>query len=208
MNSDKKIYEQLLKYHPEFKDSKEDIKQAISHLQKVNPDIKVNQVFADKLKDKLQNIAEYQSEKKKTWLWFLSFLIPVFSFWFAVFWFWYLSDDLISPDENFHEEIQPIEWAAPAMLQMKMWDVQNENLRMMWNPQADDMSAEDSMDMQAETFMVESFMDEISDDFMLWCEDNSWEVSILHDQSRVCTLSKSTCLEVDFYDGNCISQDK
>jgi hypothetical protein len=35
------------------------------------------------------------------------------------------------------------------------------------------MSAEDSMDMQAETFMVESFMDEISDDFMLWCEDNS-----------------------------------
>jgi hypothetical protein len=66
MNSDKKIYEQLLKYHPEFKDSKEDIKQAISHLQKVNPDIKVNQVFADKLKDKLQNIAEYQSEKKKT----------------------------------------------------------------------------------------------------------------------------------------------
>lgn len=206
MNSDKKIYEELLKYHPEFKDSKEDIRSAIHQLQSINPDIKVNQVFADKLKDKLIAIWEYQSEKKTSTLWFLSFLIPVFSFWFAVFWFWYLSDDLISPDENFHQEIQPAGWAAPAMLQMKMWDIPNDNLRMMWDPQADDFWNQESMDMQADTFMVESFMAEISDEFALWCEDQQWEISTLHDQSRVCTIEKSSCLENDFYEWNCGSE--
>ncbi|MGB2111175.1 MAG: hypothetical protein ACPHY8_04970 [Patescibacteria group bacterium] len=60
------MYKELLKYHPEFKDSKEDVKKAIHNLQEINPDIKVNQVFADKLKEKLTTIAQMKSEEKKS----------------------------------------------------------------------------------------------------------------------------------------------
>ncbi len=213
MNSDKKIYEELLKYHPEFKDSKEDIKKAIHNIQEINPDIKVNQVFADKLKQKLHTIAKMQSENKKTSFSFFSFMIPVFTFWFAVFWFWYLSDDLISPDENFKHEIMPKGWAAPAMLQMKMWD-NTRSLKMVGS--ADDQGMQEEMfdinqdeSQQMETMMFDAtFMDDISDDFSLYCEENQWEISTLNDQTRVCNLEKTTCLEKDFYEDICINQDK
>ena len=211
MNSDKKMYEQLLKYHPEFKDSKEDVKKAIHNLQEINPDIKVNQVFADKLKQKLTTIAQMKSEEKKSSFNFLWFIVPVFTFGFAVFWFWYLSDDLISPDDNFQQEIGPVGWAAPAMLRM---DIQEEwqNTRMMMKYQ-DEENSNNSIDELADsqpetTIFNDMFVEEISDDFSLWCEDNEWEISTLNDQTRVCNLEKTTCLEDDFYEWNCISQDK
>lgn len=213
MNSDKKIYEELLKYHPEFKDSKEDIKKAIHKLQEINPDIKVNQVFADKLKNRLNNIIDYSTQKKKSSFWIFWFLVPVFTFWFAVFWFWYLSDDLISPDDNFQHEIMPRDWAAPAMLQMDVWD-NTRNSKMitpdkdetMWN-NAFDENQESSQKMEVMMFDT-TFMKEISDDFSLYCEENQWEISTLSDQTRICNLEETTCLEEDFYEWNCISQDK
>lgn len=206
MNSDKKMYEQLLKYHPEFKDSKEDIKKVIYQLQKVNPDIKVNQVFADKLKNRLNSMAEYKTQEKKSTFWLFSFFVPVFTFWFAVFGFWYLSDDLISPDENFQHEIMPTGWAAPAMFQMKVSEQnQSENTRMLMMPSGDESTQNDQMQ---DIFEVESFMADIRDDYLLWCEDNLGQISTLNDQTRVCNLEKTTCLENDFYEGNCITQEK
>lgn len=216
MNSDKKVCEELLKYHPEFKDSKKDISEVISHLQSINPDIKINQVFADKLKERIISIADYQDEKKKSKFSIFTFLIPVFSFWFAVFGFWYLSDDVISPWNDLNNVNMP----APAMMKMPsqetrmmiQWDMMM-NTDNWWDVSSDDMVQQDEditdnrwlEDGYAEMqmFMMDDFTEDIEDEFLLTCEDSQWEVSILSDWSRVCTLRETTCLESDYFNNNC-----
>lgn len=202
MNSDKKLYEELLKYHPEFKDSKQDIQKAITHLQNINPQIRVDQKFWDDLKNQLMAVADYQSNKKTKSYWFLKFFVPVFSLWFAVFGFWYLHEDALSPkiDDQVHQEIEP--FGAPAMMEMRMWDVPEENMKMYSQPLWDDMDSQ-AWDDSAEVFMLENFSEDISDTFAFWCSDLQWEISTLNDDTRVCTSHSFTCLESDYQQGNC-----
>lgn len=202
MNSDKKLYEELLKYHPEFKDSKQDIQKAITHLQNINPQIRVDQKFWDDLKNQLMAVADYQSNKKTKSYWLLKFFVPVFSLWFAIFGFWYLHEDALSPkiDDQVHQEIES--FGAPAMMQMRMWDLPEDNIKMYSQPLWDDMDSQ-AWDDSVEVFMLENFSEDISDTFAFWCSDLQWEVSTLNDDTRVCTSNSFTCLESDYKQGNC-----
>lgn len=93
MNSQKKLYDELLKEHPELKESNVDIPEVISLMQELNPDIVANQDYKDTLKQRLDTIANYNPKKSSNIFWFLKYFIPVFSFGFAVFGFVYFSDD-------------------------------------------------------------------------------------------------------------------
>jgi hypothetical protein len=85
MNSEKKLYEELVKYHPEFKDSQEDIKKVVSALVEMNPQIRIDQQFSDQLKNKLLSVADYKQPKKSGMFKFFAVLVPMFSLGFAVF---------------------------------------------------------------------------------------------------------------------------
>ena len=50
MNSEKKLYEELLLEHPELKESKVDIKEVISLMKQMNPDIVPDQNYKNELK--------------------------------------------------------------------------------------------------------------------------------------------------------------
>ena len=63
MNSQKKIYDELLKEHPELKESNVDIPEVISLMQELNPDIVANQDYKDTLKQRLDTIANYNPKK-------------------------------------------------------------------------------------------------------------------------------------------------
>jgi hypothetical protein len=64
MNSPNKLYEELLKEHPELKNSQEDIPEIISSLQKLNPTVQIDQNFKLSLKKRLDTIANYNPSKK------------------------------------------------------------------------------------------------------------------------------------------------
>ena len=106
MNSQKKLYDELLKEHPELKDSHVDISEVISLMQELNPDIVADQDYKDALKQRLETIANYSPQKSNSIFWFLKYFIPVFSFWFAVFWFLYFSDEFQSEQKNMDTQIQ------------------------------------------------------------------------------------------------------
>jgi hypothetical protein len=63
MNSEKKLYEELLLEHPELKESKVDIKEVISLMKQMNPDIVPDQNYKNELKQRLDAIAKYNPQK-------------------------------------------------------------------------------------------------------------------------------------------------
>jgi hypothetical protein len=63
MNSQKKLYDELLKQHPELKESNVDIQEVISLMQELNPDIVADQDYKDALKQRLDTIANYSPQK-------------------------------------------------------------------------------------------------------------------------------------------------
>jgi hypothetical protein len=63
MNSEKKLYEELLLEHPELKESKVDIKEVISLMKQMNPDIVPDQNYKNELKQRLDVIANYNPQK-------------------------------------------------------------------------------------------------------------------------------------------------
>lgn len=93
MNSQKKLYDELLQEHPELKESNVDIPEVISLMQEINPDIVADQDYKDALKQRLDTIANYNPQKSSSVFWFFKYFVPVFSFGFAVFGFVYFSDD-------------------------------------------------------------------------------------------------------------------
>ena len=93
MNSEKKLYEELLQEHPELKESEVDIMEVITLMKKMNPDITPDQDYKNALKQRLDAIVNYNPQKSHSFIWFLKYVIPVFSFGFAVFWFVYFSDE-------------------------------------------------------------------------------------------------------------------
>lgn len=201
MNSEKKLYEELVKYHPEFKDSQEDIKKVVSALVEMNPQIRIDQQFSDQLKNKLLSVADYKQPKKSGMFKFFAVLVPMFSLGFAVFWFWYLQDD-----QWLHQEVTPYMlqgWAAPAQMRMDISeDFQDPpKVKMMesemYEVQSDEPEALEMM------MMDSTMIDDISDDFKLTCEDNLWEISRLDNGDRVCTTKQTTCLEFDFEQQKC-----
>jgi hypothetical protein len=123
MNSEKKLYEELLLEHPELKESKVDIKEVISLMKQMNPDIVPDQNYKNELKQRLDAIAKYNPQKSWGILWFLKFFLPVFSFGFAVFWFVYFSDEFQSKTnvetwliESIQSDTESIAPAAMMML--------------------------------------------------------------------------------------------
>lgn len=92
MNSEKNIYEELLKEHPELKDSEMNIQEIVTTLKKINPEIIPDETFKQSLKNRLEHIHSYKYQKKNWFLNYLQFIIPVFTFWFAIFWFMYFSN--------------------------------------------------------------------------------------------------------------------
>lgn len=141
MNSEKKLYEELLLEHPELKESHADIKEVISLMQELNPDIVPDQHYKNELKQRLDTIANYNPNKSYGIFWFLKYLIPVFSFGFAVFWFVYFSDEFKTETNIETWSIESIqsntESIAPAAMMMlsdlvdeDMLEKQPENARM------------------------------------------------------------------------------
>jgi hypothetical protein len=63
MNSPNKMYEELLKEHPELKNSQADIPEIISSLQKLNPTVQIDKDFKLSLKKRLDTIANYNPSK-------------------------------------------------------------------------------------------------------------------------------------------------
>lgn len=96
MNLDKQLYEELLQEHPELKESNVDIKEIISLMKLMNPDLVPDQNYKNELKQRLDTIANYNPQKSWGIVWFLKYFVPVFSFAFAVFWFVYFSDEFKS----------------------------------------------------------------------------------------------------------------
>ncbi len=106
MNSQKKIYDELFKEHPELKESNVDIPGVISLMQELNPDIVADQDYKNTLKQRLDTIAKYNPQKWNSIFWFLKYFIPVFSFWFAVFWFVYFSDEFKPESQKIDSQVQ------------------------------------------------------------------------------------------------------
>jgi hypothetical protein len=63
MNSEKQLYEELLKEHPELKESKIDILEVITLMKQVNPDIVADADYRASLKERLDTIAQYNPQK-------------------------------------------------------------------------------------------------------------------------------------------------
>jgi hypothetical protein len=150
MNSPNKLYEELLKEHPELKNSQEDIPKIISSLQKLNPTVKIDDDFKINLKKRLDTIAHYNPSRSSWYFGFLKYFVPVFTFWFAIFGFVYFSQDFKEPVQQeiwwFESELlminsdglNNIQQSEPESI-MQMSDIQsleqhdqnNENLQ--WN---------------------------------------------------------------------------
>ncbi|MCP4523763.1 MAG: hypothetical protein GY828_06130 [Candidatus Gracilibacteria bacterium] len=93
MDSTKKLYEELLKEHPELKNSEKDIQQAIGYLQESNPNITVDEIFKQDLKENVLHVANYNPIKSQGKISWLLYLVPTMSFGFAIFGFMYFSEE-------------------------------------------------------------------------------------------------------------------
>ncbi|MCP4523182.1 MAG: hypothetical protein GY828_03105 [Candidatus Gracilibacteria bacterium] len=93
MDSNQKLYEELLKEHPELKNSEKDIKQVIGYLQELNPNITVDEIFKQDLKDNVLHVANYNPIKSQGKISWLLYLVPTMCFGFAIFGFMYFSED-------------------------------------------------------------------------------------------------------------------
>ena len=128
MNSEKKLYEELLQEHPELKESQVDIQEVISLMKKMNPDITPDQHYKNELKQRLEAISNYNPQKNHSFVWFLKYLIPVFSFGFAVFGFVYFSDEFKSETNREEQDIS----SASMMISSQNPEPENVNLRSQW----------------------------------------------------------------------------
>jgi len=63
MNSIDKLYDELLQEHPELKNSKVDIKQAVTYMKEANPTVVANVEFKNNLKQRIDAIASYDPQK-------------------------------------------------------------------------------------------------------------------------------------------------
>lgn len=97
MQSTNKLYKELLKEHPELKNSQENIQEIILSLQKINPNILIDEDFKLHLRQRLNTIAKYNPSKHTWYFSRLKYFIPVFTFWFAIFGFLYFSQDFEQP---------------------------------------------------------------------------------------------------------------
>lgn len=162
MNSEKKLYEELLLEHPELKESQVDIQEVISLMKKMNPYIVPDQNYKNELKQRLDTIANYNPQKSHGFMWFLKYLIPVFSFGFAVFGFVYFSDEFKSDIKTEIENIAP----ASMMMLSESPDPENINLRSQWRMLMKSGLVDDTENTKESENISDDMWDDILDEMM------------------------------------------
>jgi hypothetical protein len=221
MNSPNKLYEELLKEHPELKNSQENIPEIILSLQELNPAVQIDQNFKLSLKKRLDSIAQYNPSKKSWYFGFLKYFVPVFTFWFVIFGFVYFSQDFKQPVQ------QEIWWFQPLeTLDQNKEELEWNTMMLKWasksipknhaigNSESNQWKKEgvipESMIIQSESIEIESSTlqmlksVEIIDEFKNICLEYNGLVKDLLEGERICILEKVSCLESDFTLEKCL----
>lgn len=219
MNSQKQLYEELIKEHPELKESKVDIQEVITLMQEINPEIVVDEEYKSLLKNRLDTIAQYNPQKSSGILWFLKYFVPVFSFGFAVFWFIYFSEDFNSEKKlEQNSDIESIQINFTELWTEDLNDIDSSNIQniseksnsvIYWRESnaestllSDDLPI--SQDIESSSMMrINTFSEQKINSFEENCAEYDGLFKIMEDADKVCILENKNCYESDYLENNC-----
>ena len=144
-----KIIWELQKENSELNISKEKLDKTFEGFSVLSESMKPTEQFKGSLKSRLSAMSQYSVSEKYEKKNYLKFFIPVFSFWFAVFWIFYFIDDFSAPVQD-EAEFAPYSISLEETADLPMWDLENTK-EFSWEPDVQDSETLSTWDKNSKT---------------------------------------------------------